>query len=48
MVDINTIGLDDLLELVDERLAGGLYTQDAVDLNHVVAVGLAWVDLEVG
>ena len=48
MVDIDTIGLDDLLELVDKGLAGGLYTQDAVDLNHVVAVGLAWVDLEVG
>jgi hypothetical protein len=47
VVDVNTVGLDDLLELVDKGLASGLDTEDAVDFDHVVAVGFAGVDLEV-
>jgi hypothetical protein len=39
MIDVNTVGFDDLLEFVDEGLSGGFDTQNGVDLDHVVAVG---------
>lgn len=48
MIDVNTIGFDDLLELIDERLTSGFNTQNSVNLNHIVTISLVGVDLEVG
>jgi hypothetical protein len=46
MVDVDTIWLDDFLELVDETLSGCLDTQHCINLNHIITVSLFAVDLE--
>ena len=46
VVDVNTVWLDDLLELVDERLSRSFNTQHAINLNHVIAVSFVTVDFE--
>jgi hypothetical protein len=46
MIDVNTVGFDDLLELVDKRLTGGLNTENPVNLDHVIAISFFGIDLE--
>lgn len=46
VVDVNTVRLDDLLELVDERLPRSFNTQHTINLNHVIAVSFVAVNLE--
>lgn len=48
VVDVDSVGLDDLFELVDETLSRGLNTQHLVNFYHIVAICFPTVDLEVG
>jgi hypothetical protein len=45
MVDVDRVGLEDLLKLVDKGLPCRLNAEDLIDLLHVVAVGPTAVDL---
>ena len=47
VVDINTVRLDNFLELIDETLSCGFNTQDLIYFNHIITISFSAVDLEV-
>ena len=47
MVDVNTVWLDDFLELIDERLSRSLNTQHCINFDHIVTICLFAVNFKV-
>lgn len=47
MIDVDRVGLQNLLELVDEGRASSLNTKHIEDFSDVIGVGAIWVDLRV-
>ena len=46
IIDVDSVGFDNLFELVDETLTSCFDTQNVVDFDHVVRISFLTIDLE--